>query len=157
MASKTSARLINPNMSPSTNCPTHDELYEYALSQGKEYAELKPHIESCPLCQKAHQEILDLEKKLFNTLPSSSIHEPTAKVNPTRSLTIGGYHLLEELGQGGMGKVYKAKDPKLDRLVALKVIKQELSSNLDFKKRFEREAKIIAQLNHPNIVQIHQF
>ncbi len=65
--------------------------------------------------------------------------------------------VLELLGYGGMGAVYKAKQKSLDRLVALKVIKAELADVGGFADRFEREAKALAKLNHPNIVGVHEF
>ena len=65
--------------------------------------------------------------------------------------------ILELVGQGGMGAVYKARQKSLDRVVALKLIKAELAGDPDFAKRFTREAKALAQLNHPNIVSVHDF
>src|SRR5713226_3901911 len=62
---------------------------------------------------------------------------------------VGPYEILEPIGAGGMGLVYKARDPRLDRIVAIKV------STAQFSERFEQEAKAIAALNHPNICQIY--
>ena len=68
-------------------------------------------------------------------------------------LIIGSYRIQTPLGEGGMGVVYKAIQPKLDRVVALKVIRpQVLASRPEVLSRFHREAKAIAQLNHPNLV-----
>ena len=63
--------------------------------------------------------------------------------------------IVEMIGQGGMGVVYKARQKNLDRLVALKVLSPHLSEDPEFVERFTREAKALAQLNHPNIVAIH--
>jgi serine/threonine-protein kinase len=72
---------------------------------------------------------------------------------------IGRYLVLSELGRGAMGKVYKARDPQLDRLVAIKTLRTDLGLApeivADFKKRFYREAMAAGRLNHPNIVAIH--
>ncbi len=59
---------------------------------------------------------------------------------------LGPYEIVELLGKGGMGEVYRARDKRLDRDVAVKVLPAELSEDPDFKKRFEREAKTISQL-----------
>ncbi len=65
--------------------------------------------------------------------------------------------VLELVGQGGMGAVYKARQTKLDRLVALKVIRPEAATDAAFTERFNREARTMARLNHPGIVGIHDF
>lgn len=65
------------------------------------------------------------------------------------------YEILEKIGSGGMGEVYLARDTKLDRHVALKVLPPELAGSAERRERFEREAKAIAALNHPNIVTVH--
>ena len=70
---------------------------------------------------------------------------------------LGTYELLAEIGRGGMGEVYRARDPKLDRLVAIKVLPAQLAENPDFLARFQREAKAIAALNHPNLVGIYDL
>jgi serine/threonine protein kinase len=64
---------------------------------------------------------------------------------------LGPYEIQSPLGAGGMGEVYKARDTRLDRVVAIKVLPQHLSDNADLKQRFEREARTISSLNHPNI------
>src|SRR3989304_3159414 len=69
--------------------------------------------------------------------------------------TIGRYQVLEQVGRGGMADVYKAHQPSLDRLVAIKVIHAFLADDKDFVSRFEREAKAVAALRHPNIVQVN--
>jgi len=65
--------------------------------------------------------------------------------------------ILEFIGQGGMGFVFKARQPKLDRFVALKILPQSLAADPAFAERFTREARALAALNHPNIVTIHDF
>jgi len=67
---------------------------------------------------------------------------------------LGPYEILASLGAGGMGEVYKAKDTRLDRLVAVKVLPDRLADSAEALARFEREAKLIAALNHPNILGI---
>lgn len=66
---------------------------------------------------------------------------------------IGGYELIDKLGEGAMGAVYKAKQLSMDRIVALKLLPRSLSNNKNILDRFLREARIVANLNHPNIVR----
>ena len=65
--------------------------------------------------------------------------------------------ILHLLGQGGMGAVYKARQKSLDRLVALKILPPEVGQSEAFAERFTREARSLAQLNHPQIVTVHEF
>src|SRR5262252_7720635 len=65
--------------------------------------------------------------------------------------------IFELIGQGGMGAVYKARQPALDRLVALKVLPPRPGSDRGFTERFTREARALAKLSHPNIVAVHDF
>jgi Tol biopolymer transport system component len=68
---------------------------------------------------------------------------------------LGPYEILSAVGAGGMGEVYRAKDTRLDRTVAVKVLPSHLSENAEFRQRFEREAKTISQLSHPHICTLH--
>ena len=71
--------------------------------------------------------------------------------------SIGRYHILEQLGEGGMATVYKAFDTRLERDVAVKVIHPVRKHSMKFLNRFEREAKALAQLSHPNIVKVLDY
>src|ERR1051326_5251053 len=68
---------------------------------------------------------------------------------------LGSYEILGLLGKGGMGEVYRARDTRLDRDVAIKILPAALAQNPDRLARFEREAKVLAALNHPNIAAIY--
>lgn len=71
--------------------------------------------------------------------------------------TLGRYHLLEQLGEGGMATVYKAFDAQLERDVAIKVILQRKQSSEKLLARFKREAKALAQFSHPNIAKVPDY
>src|SRR5712691_3556820 len=68
---------------------------------------------------------------------------------------LGPYEVLSSLGAGGMGEVWKARDTRLERTVAVKVLPQHLSSSPEVRQRFEREAKTISQLSHPHICALY--
>ena len=72
-------------------------------------------------------------------------------------MQVGPYQILERLGQGGMATVYKAYHPALDRYVALKVLHPAFMEDPNFLERFRREARVVARLDHPNIVPIYDF
>src|SRR6266566_1910420 len=73
----------------------------------------------------------------------------------TSGTKLGPYEILAPLGAGGMGEVYRARDTRLDRTVAIKVLASHLSSSPELKQRFEREAKSISALNHPHICSLY--
>ena len=75
----------------------------------------------------------------------------------TTATKLGPYEILGPIGAGGMGEVYRAKDTRLDRVVAIKVLPAHLSSNPDLRQRFEREARAVSSLNHPHICTLHDI
>src|SRR6476469_4901664 len=68
---------------------------------------------------------------------------------------LGSYEILSLLGAGGMREVYRARDTRLDRTVAIKVMPPDLASDSQFRARFDREARAISQLQHPHICTLH--
>ena len=70
---------------------------------------------------------------------------------------LGHFSLLEKIGEGGMGRVYKARDKRLDRFVAIKLLAEVRSTDADRRARFVQEAKAASALNHPNIITIHEI
>src|SRR5688572_16128528 len=68
---------------------------------------------------------------------------------------LGSYEIVAAIGEGGMGEVYRARDAKLHRDVALKVLPEAFAADADRLARFAREAQVLASLNHPNIAQIY--
>src|SRR5512137_1665717 len=75
-------------------------------------------------------------------------------MNPRKDLVLGNYRLIEKVGEGGMGVIWKARDLKLDRDVAVKFLPEGAVGDPERRAFFEREAKAVAALSHPNIVTI---
>src|SRR5262245_57927842 len=116
-----------------------------------EDAELRQEVESLLAYDKQAQQFIDrpalqlAAEKLSNELPSLIGRK------------LGPYQIQVALGAGGMGEVYKAKDTRLNRTVAIKVLPRLLSERTDLRQRLEREARAIAGLNHPNICALHDI
>jgi len=91
------------------------------------------------------------------TAPKSEQRESTALAIADLAPHFPQLEILEFIGRGGMGAVYKARQPRLNRLVALKVLARERDADARFAERFLREAQALAQLSHPNIVTVHDF
>ncbi|MEM7033488.1 MAG: serine/threonine-protein kinase, partial [Chloroflexota bacterium] len=70
---------------------------------------------------------------------------------------LGPYRVIEPLGEGGMASVYKAYQPGVDRYVALKILPRHFASDPTFISRFEQEAKVLANLQHPHILAVHDY
>src|SRR5579863_10579964 len=93
-------------------------------------------------------------------VPSKS---PLSAYNRSNLMTLaagsklGPYEILSPLGAGGMGEVYRARDSRLGREVALKVLPESFARDADRLRRFEQEARAVAALNHPNILAIHDI
>src|SRR5436190_16211944 len=104
----------------------------------------------CPKCL--------LLQASFSTEPVQDMaHKSAAPTNQELGAAFPQLEILELIGQGGMGFVFKARQPKLDRPVALKILPQSLAADPAFAERFTREGRLLARLNHPNIVTIHDF
>ena len=93
--------------------------------------------------------------------PANEAVRPRPAANPTplvgSAQHVGRYRLLRELGQGGMGTVYLAHDPDMDRQVAIKILSPQLSRDAQFRVRFQQEAKLIGALEHPCIVPVYDY
>src|SRR5881227_2206630 len=75
----------------------------------------------------------------------------------TAGMKLGPYEILAPLGAGGMGEVYRARDTRLERDVAVKVLPADLSSDPNLRQRLEREAKAVSKLSHPHICTLHDI
>ena len=127
------------HLSNKSNCPTCGKPIPEGAPQGM-----------CPSCLMDHASMATDTQLTGGML----IHPPSLE---TMRAVFPELEIDSLVGQGGMGFVYKARQSKLDRWVALKVLSPSLAENPDFAKRFEREAKLLARLNHPNIVAVYDF
>jgi hypothetical protein len=102
----------------------------------------------CPRCGRC-------EESSVAVCPSDG---STMRAVPSVPRTVDNKYRLERvLGRGGMGAVYRARDVRLDRLVAVKVVRHELLGDVEARRRFRREAQIVARLQHPSIVAVHDY
>jgi serine/threonine protein kinase len=85
---------------------------------------------------------------------TKTLETPYPQFNPGTSL-VNRYEIIREIGKGGMGEIYLAEDTNLKRQVAIKILPQEFALDKERLARFEREARLLASLNHPNIATIH--
>jgi eukaryotic-like serine/threonine-protein kinase len=106
-----------------------------------------PAMTECPRCGRC-------EEAGATICPSDGA---ALKSGPTPRVVDNKYRIEQLLGRGGMGAVYRARDMRLDRLVAMKVVRPELLEDQDARRRFRREAQIVARLQHPGIVSIFDF
>ncbi len=117
---------------------------------------------TCPKCQASNSVALGAEVEIYvckgcgSENPLLDTGPVEAAVDPLIGAVISECKVVEKLGEGGFGAVYKAIDQNLQRPVALKVMLQSLTSSQEFVQKFIREAITAAQLNHPNIVAIHK-
>ena len=122
-------------------CPTCGHEFDPQAAPGLKGA--------CPRC------MAELLRSRTGDASGSAHEEETPPLGAGAKLS--GYEVLEYIGRGGMGFVYRAKQAGLDRVVALKVLAPRLAASPEFAARFNREAKALAALSHPNIVQIHDY
>lgn len=125
-------------MSTQKTCPQCGTVFDASLSG----------CASCQIKMGLRTGTGSIDANQFNG-PQISVEELSAKFTDLE--------ILEVIGMGGMGAVYRVRQKKLDRVVALKIIRPDISDSGEFLQRFEREAKAMARLNHPNIVSIYDF
>src|SRR5215468_9891367 len=122
-------------------------------------------VKNCPKCQapipaEAPQGLCPkclLAGASVATEPSQAPEAATLPTLETVAARFPQLEILEMIGQGGMGVVFKARQPRLDRIVALKILPPHLAAQPGFSERFTREARALARLNHPNIVTVFDF
>ena len=112
-------------------------------------AALEQEVESL-LAKAAGSGVLDRPATHGGGIETGASRQP-----PMTGGTLGTYHVLEQIGEGGMGEVYRARDTRLGRDVAVKVLPASFASDAARRARFEREARVLASLNHPNIATLY--
>jgi serine/threonine protein kinase len=150
--------------------PPDDALIS-SLQQGREFATQAPRSELLEKLRRRLQEMPACARGADtatgeNTFPNAPT--PSPEMTPDESVSLarpqlpdeigrlGGYRVLKELGRGGMGAVFQAEDPKLKRLVALKVMLPRLAADASARRRFLREAQAMAAVHHDHVVTIYQ-
>jgi WD40 repeat protein len=139
---------------PRTDCLTPAELAAFHLGDLADTAldEIARHLDGCPRCEAAARELDGLtDPRMAPFLRSARARPADLDGAPPR---VGGYEVLEEVGRGGMGVVYRARHLALKRTVALKVLREGAFAGRDERLRFRAEAEAVARLQHPNVVQI---
>jgi WD40 repeat protein/tRNA A-37 threonylcarbamoyl transferase component Bud32 len=143
---------------PRTECLTAAELSAFNLGDLPEDVldGIADHLDRCPRCEEAARALDRLSDPVVTALRGlggAGLPPVPPAALPER---IGDYEILEELGQGGMGVVYKARHVRLQRVVALKMLLGGEFARPDYRDRFHVEARAVARLQHPNIVQLFE-
>jgi eukaryotic-like serine/threonine-protein kinase len=121
-------------------------------------AEVQAHLAACEDCRRRQQNISSIVFSKTVAGPDTKPDRPgeAGTVGPiTRGMLLGHYMLLEKLGAGGMGEVFAAFDPRLDRKVAVKLLRSGSLSADEGRSRLQREAQAMARLQHPNVIAVH--
>ena len=163
-----------------SRCPFHDRLEPYLADRlgDADQAILVAHIPDCPDCQTELETLTDAERTKAHALDTvgsrdftlagpreeflQRLRQLAPQANAVRPAVarppphLAGYEIEAELGRGGMGVVYKARQVSLNRLVALKMILAEGFQRPESRERFLAEAAVVARMQHPNVVQIFE-
>src|SRR5215470_13870556 len=126
-------------------------------------------MKKCPQCNQEYQdEVQFCNRDGSNLLDARGLSSNSGAQTATQSkseendsmigrVIAGRFRVLSKVGEGGMGSVYKAQHIKINRLTAIKVLTSELANNQEFVARFQREAEMASQIDHPNAVAIYDF
>ena len=106
-------------------------------------------FEACPSCQT----LMDMS----DVMPFTEVTCPNCQHNMRARTHFNHFTLIEQIGEGGMGAVFKALDNNLNRYVALKILKKEISENAEEQEKLAKEARLTAAINHPHVVKVYHF
>jgi len=100
--------------------------------------------------------VVDQPSRIFASVPTcAQVYNDAQRMGLTSGTKLGPYEIVSPLGAGGMGEVYRARDTRLDRTVAVKILPTHLSESPEARQRFDREARAISSLSHPNICHLY--
>jgi eukaryotic-like serine/threonine-protein kinase len=142
------------------NCPPREQLQKLAsaaVGSDRDRA-VDVHVEHCAACR----QMLETMIGTVIVAPERGLQQPTRRASSASAtpaaarVQVPGYEIIKELGRGGMGVVYLARQQGLNRLVAIKMMMHGIQADEDDGIRFRTEAEAIARLHHPNIVQIYE-
>jgi len=137
--------MLANESSPTPESPDHPEPDSATpVESGTENV-----FEACPACKT----LMDMS----DVMPFTEVTCPGCGHNLRARKQFNHFTLIEKVGEGGMGSVYKALDNNLNRYVALKILKKEISSNPEEQEKLAKEARITAAVNHPNVVKVYHF
>jgi serine/threonine protein kinase len=133
-----------------SSCPSPETIGQFADAglSGARYAAMEAHVETCSACQ-------DILERLAAESTECEIHGPERVPPPGQPPAIPGFVIEREIGRGGMGVVYQAWQPQLDRRVAVKVVSASAGIGAEDRRRWLREARAIGRVRHRNVVQLH--
>jgi serine/threonine protein kinase/tetratricopeptide (TPR) repeat protein len=136
------------------------ESLQHGELDAGEAGRVRSHLEQCVDCARRARNLAKTVASIGRREPRESVTQPDAALEKagrlSRGQTVGRYVVLDPVGAGGMGDVYSAFDPELDRKVAIKVLKlAESVDKDDVRTRMQREAQALARLSHPHVVAVH--
>jgi hypothetical protein len=144
----------------SADCPDAEQLTGFVEKTlaADEAGQVRAHLQECDVCRETVG-LLVRERRVSSALSPALAHtHPSAAGAPEATPTqIGRFTVVGLIARGGMGEVYRARDPHLGRDVAIKVLHTAARSDAEWSARFEREARTISQLNHPNILALYDL
>src|SRR5437867_2362585 len=139
--------------------PERWQEIKHILSEALELAPAQRSAFLDRACSRDHLMRQEVESLLSSSdeAPSSFLKSSAVRLPLAKGTKLGDYEIQSLLGSGGMGEVYRARDPRLERQVAIKVLPRFLSADPDRLRRFEQEARALGALNHPNILAVFQM
>ena len=134
-----------------SSCPSSETIRHFVNDRlsGSRFGSMEAHVETCPACQ-------GILERLAAESSECEAHQPKRLPARDQPPTIPGFVIEREIGRGGMGVVYQAWQPHLDRRVAIKVVAASALIDAEDRRRWLREARAVGRVRHPNVVKLHE-